>query len=91
MVFNLTMAKYGPVNLSVYQIVVHFCKQIKPVFDMVKAAPRRPAGKAVVKAFCPALDVLHSPLDNAFLKRGMYMVFKFQEPAGLRIRCPAIR
>src|SRR5580765_7706791 len=63
-VFKLIMQE-GPVNLSVYYIVVHFCKQIKPVFDMVRAAPRCPAWKVVIKALGPVLDVLHRPFYDA--------------------------
>jgi hypothetical protein len=71
---------------------MHFYRQVEPIFDMVKVALCLPAWKTVVKALGPVLDVLHRPFDNAFLKRGMDMVFWFQEPAaGLRIPCASIR
>ena len=59
----------GAVNLSVYHLLVmHYCKQVEPVFDMVKVAPCFPAWKIVIKSFCPVLDVLHGPFNQAFLK-----------------------
>jgi hypothetical protein len=54
---------------------MHFYRQVEPIFDMVKVALCLPAWKTVVKALGPVLDVLHRPFDNAFLKRGMDMVF----------------
>ena len=64
---------------------MHPCKQVEPVFDMVKAAASFPAWKIVIKPLCPALDVLHCPFNNAFLKRRVYTVTQVQETACLRI------
>ena len=54
---------------------MHFCKQVEPVFDMVKVALCLPAWKIAVKAPGPVLDALHRPFNNAGLKGGMDMVF----------------
>jgi hypothetical protein len=60
----------GAVNLSVcHPLIVHTCKQVEPVFYMVKVAARFPAWKIVIKPLRPVLDVLHRPFNQAFLKR----------------------
>ena len=65
----------GSVHLIVcHPLIVHPCKQVKPVFDMVAAASCFPAWNIIVEPFCSVLDVLHGPLNQAFLKRGMDMV-----------------
>ena len=70
---------------------MHYYKQVEPVFDMVKVAPCLPARKIVIKPFCPVLDVLHSPLYQAFLVWGMNAMRQFQVFACLRIPCATIR
>jgi hypothetical protein len=80
------MEENGAVNLSIcHPLTVHPCKQVEPVFDMVKVAARFPAWEIVIKAFGPVLDALHRPFNQAFLQRGMDMVIQVQEPACLRI------
>ena len=53
-----------------YLLVMVIYKQIQPVPHMPWRAILQPAGKAVVKAFGPVLDVLRRPFNQAFLQRG---------------------
>ncbi len=89
--FKIFEVLSGAVNSGVYHLhVMHFCKQVEPVFDMAEVAHRFSAWKIVVKSFCPVLDVLYCPFNNTFLKCGMNMMLQFQEQKGLRIPCASV-
>lgn len=80
---------YGPVNSSVHHLLVmHFYKQVKPVFNMVKVALCLPAWKTAVKPFGPIHDVLPGPLNQDFLQWGREVVIQIQEPAYQGYRVP---
>jgi hypothetical protein len=67
---------------------MHFYKQVKPVFNMVKVALCLPAWKTAVKPFGPIHDVLPGPLNQAFLQWGRDVVIQIQEPAYRGYRVP---
>ena len=55
---------------------MHIYKQGKPVFDMKEITFLFPlARKVIIEVFSSILDKLNGPFDNAFLIRGMSMVF----------------
>jgi hypothetical protein len=85
---------FGSVHLSVFTSLLWQSTNrfSRPVPHVLWCAILQTAGKVAVKAFGSVLGVLHSPLNQAFLQRGMdvwCVTFKSPQACGHRVPPPS--
>src|SRR4051812_27141791 len=71
-----------------FTVVVAY-KQPQPIPRMLQLAVIYPAGKVVVKPFCPVPGAMHGQFNQLYPKEELrYAMPWLQDPAGLRTPCP---